>query len=425
MATITQSIGELSSYLNSNITLQGAVVLFSVAISLFLSSVVKKSYHPKSGQIQKFLDSVYPFFFFSIIFLGISIPFFHFSLSLPTKILSATLLLFLTLTASSTCNKFIKNPFLKFSAQIVNWTILLFYNIGIIPPLVHYLSHASLRLGHNSVTFLTILKALFVTVSFGWAANTFSNYIDRRVKLQKHLHSSFRLLISKSTKTLLLTFSIFLGLSLFGVDLKALSFLAGAAGVGIAFGLQNILSNFFCGFIILFDKSVKPGDIICIRSGDTYGIVLDLHARYVSVRTREGKKHLIPNQLIVSEKLENWSFNDSTIRMEIPFRVSYDSDLILLEKILVEIAETTTRVLNNPSPSVRFTSLIDNAVELKLYYWVADPDKGVNEIRSEMIKRIWKAFRENNIKIPYPPREVFHRSDEKTPLSSLLNSTTK
>ncbi|GAB5412133.1 MAG: hypothetical protein ChlgKO_12470 [Chlamydiales bacterium] len=282
-----------------------------------------------------------------------------------------------------------------------------------------------MRLGHNSVTFLTLLKALFVTISFGWAANTFSNYIDRRVKLQKHLHSSFRLLISKSTKTLLLTFSIFLGLSLFGVDLKALSFLAGAAGVGIAFGLQNILSNFFCGFIILFDKSVKPGDIICIRSGDTYGIVLDLHARYVSVRTREGKKHLIPNQLIVSEKLENWSFNDSTIRMEIPFKVSYESDLILLEKILVEIADTTLRVLKNPSPSVRFTSLIDNAVELKLYYWVADPDKGVNEIRSDMIRRIWKAFRENNIKIPYPPREIFHHGDEKTPLSSLLNSTTK
>ena len=197
-----------------------------------------------------------------------------------------------------------------------------------------------------------------------------------------------------------------MGFSLLGIDLSALTFFAGAIGVGIAFGLQNILSNFFCGFILIMDRSIKPGDVICLNEGKMYGIVNKLHARYVSIRTREGKEHLIPNQEIISNKLENWSYSDSNIRLEIPFKVAMSSDLNLVEKLLSEIALDTRRVLKSPAPSVRFRSLVDNSVELLLRFWIADPENGRSDIRSNIILNACQAFQENGVRVPYPPREL-------------------
>jgi small-conductance mechanosensitive channel len=196
-----------------------------------------------------------------------------------------------------------------------------------------------------------------------------------------------------------------------GIDLTTFSIFAGAIGVGIAFSLQNILSNFFSGFIILIDRSIKPGDVISLNDGKIYGIVNKLHARYVSVRTREGKEHLIPNQEIISHKLENWSFTDSKIRFEMLLKVDFDSDLDLVQKLLVEIAQKTPRVLESPTPYLRFSSMIDNAVEIKLRMWIKDPENGTSGIQSDIIFAAWKAFKEHGIRVPYPPREIISRKD--------------
>ena len=157
------------------------------------------------------------------------------------------------------------------------------------------------------------------------------------------------------------------------------------------------------------DRSIKPGDVISLNDGKIYGIVNKLYARYVSVRTREGKEHLIPNQEIISHKLENWSFSDPFIRMEIQFTVSFDSDLELVQKLLVEIAQNTNRVMKEPAPYVRFRSMVDNAVELKLRIWVRDPENGTSGIQSDIVFEAWKAFKLHGIRVPYPPREIFSR----------------
>jgi small-conductance mechanosensitive channel len=154
------------------------------------------------------------------------------------------------------------------------------------------------------------------------------------------------------------------------------------------------------------DKSIKPGDVISLEGDNVYGVVHKLNARFVSIRTREGREHLIPNEFFISNKTINWSHSDPLIRISIDFKVSYDADLELVEKILLEIASKTKRVLKEPPPTVYFTSIKENAVELQLRVWLNDPQNGKSGIISAIIFNAWKRFKEENIEIPYTPSEL-------------------
>lgn len=295
--------------------------------------------------------------------------------------------------------------------HIVGWTSFLFYLLGLIGPTVSYLQGVNFKIGATAFTLYGLMKALFITGGLIWGALFISHTFEKRMKKQRHLKPSLVILFSKALKTGLISLSVIFGLSVVGIDLTTFSIFAGAIGVGIAFGLQNILSNFFSGFIILIDRSIKPGDVISLNDGKIYGVVNKLHARYVSVRTREGKEHLIPNQEIISHKLENWSFSDSNVRFEMVLKVDFDSDLELVQKLLVEIAQKTPRVLEAPVPYIRFSGMIDNAVEIKLRMWIKDPENGTSGIQSDIIFAAWKAFKAHGIRVPYPPREVVARKD--------------
>ena len=144
---------------------------------------------------------------------------------------------------------------------------------------------------------------------------------------------------------------------------------------------------------------------------------------HVTIRTREGKEHLIPNQEIVSNKLENWSYSDPNVRLEISFTVSYLSNLELVEKLLVEIAQNAPRVLATYKPTIRFRSIKENAVNLLLRFWIADPENGMSDIRSHIILEACKAFKAHDIKIPYPPREIHSLLDELRAVSATSSST--
>lgn len=318
-------------------------------------------------------------------------------------------------TVTSLIKAFSKNRGLWVLGHAVGWISFVFYVLGLLGPTVNYLQGVNLKIGAISFTLFGFFKALFVTGGLIWGALFISHYFEKRMRKQRHLKPSHVLLFSKALKTVLIALSVIFGLSLVGIDLTTFSIFAGAIGVGIAFGLQNILSNFFSGFIILVDRSIKPGDVISLNDGKIYGVVNKLHARYVSVRTREGKEHLIPNQEIISHKLENWSYSDPNIRFEILFRVDFDSDLELVQKLLVEIAQSTKRVLKEPAPYIRFSSMVDNAVEVKLRVWVRDPENGTSGIQSDIIFAAWKAFKERGIRVPYPPREIISRKDHLYP----------
>lgn len=371
---------------------------------------LRKTFQSKGKWAEAFMERSYVVFWLSVFGLQlISLPILEWALGSGVSFASSALYIQGIFVASSLVKSFSKSRGLWIFIHILGWITYLFYILGLLGLTVGYLQGVPIKIGATSFSLYGLIKALFVTAALIWGALFLSHYFEKRMKRQNHLKPALVLLFSKVLKTVLIVLSVFIGLSMMGIDLTTFSIFAGAIGVGVAFGLQNILSNFFSGFIILIDRSIKPGDVISLNEGKIYGVVDKLHARYVSVRTREGKEHLIPNQEIISHKLENWSFTDSKIRFEISLRVDFDSDLELVQKLLVEIAQKTPRVLDTPPPFLRFSSMIDNAVEVKLRMWIKDPENGTSGIQSDIIFAAWKAFKEHGIRIPYPPREVFSR----------------
>ena len=176
----------------------------------------------------------------------------------------------------------------------------------------------------------------------------------------------------------------------------------------MGFGLQKTFGNFIAGLILLMDRSVKPGDVIVVN--DYFGAISKIGTRAVSMITRDGKEFLIPNELLMTETVENWSYSSKNVRVKIPVGVSYSSDLKRVEEILIECTTACSRVLENPKPNVWLAEFGDNSVNFEIQAWIRDPEAGVGNVRSEVLKAIWWAFKEEGIEIPFPQRDLYIKS---------------
>jgi len=190
-----------------------------------------------------------------------------------------------------------------------------------------------------------------------------------------------------------------------GIDLTALTIFGGALGVGLGFGLQRITSNFISGFILLFDKSIKPGDVISV--GDKFGWVQELRARYIVVRDRDGVDTLIPNENLITTEVINWSYKDRNVRIKAPISISYHDNPEQAMQLMVEAAQATDRVLSDPEPVARLMAFGDNGIELECRVWINDPQMGINNVRSDLNLNMWKKLREAGLTIPFPQRDVY------------------
>ena len=229
--------------------------------------------------------------------------------------------------------------------------------------------------------------------------------MERRVRSSKHLNASLKVVLAKFLKFFLIALAILVALDAVGIDLTALTVFGGALGVGLGFGLQRITSNFISGFILLFDRSIKPGDVISI--GDKFGWVQELRARYIVVMDRDGVETLIPNENLVTSDVINWSYTTPNVRLKLPVSISYGDDPELAIKLRIEAALQHPRVLKEPTSVGRLMEFGDNGIGLELRIWINDPEKGVNNIRSDINLTIWKAFKNNNVTIPFPQRDVY------------------
>ena len=243
---------------------------------------------------------------------------------------------------------------------------------------------------------MVLLPLLWVTTFMGSAG-------EKKIKQLPNLPPSLQVLLSKLIRTSLIVISFAIALSTIGLDLSSFAILGGAIGVGIGFGLQKVVSNLVSGLILLIDRSIKPGDVIEIEG--TYGWINSLRARYASVITRDGKEHLIPNEDLITNRVINWSFSDRNVRVRAPIGISYSSDprkaidLCLEAQIIFKNARRSrTRCL--------VTSFGDNSINLELRFWIDDPSNGVGNIRSEVLLSIWDRFKENEIEIPFPQRDI-------------------
>jgi small-conductance mechanosensitive channel len=294
------------------------------------------------------------------------------------------------------------------------WLAIAAEYLGWLDPIISTLDSFGVAAGKSRITLWSILKLLFTLTLFVLVAAWISRWVERRLKRLNTLAPSTRIGIAKFANAFLIALSILMGLNAAGVDLTALTVLTGAVGLGLGFGLQSIAANFVSGFVLLMDRSIKPGDVISLSgqsgtSTENFGWVQELRGRYVVVRDRDGVEMLVPNQQLISNAVINWSYTDPRIRLKLPIRVSYADDPELALQILVTACKGQARVLHEPAPVSRLMHFSDSGIELELRFWISDPQEGVNNVRSEVNRAIWRLFKEHKITIPVAQHEVVVR----------------
>ncbi|WP_346914612.1 mechanosensitive ion channel domain-containing protein [uncultured Roseibium sp.] len=269
---------------------------------------------------------------------------------------------------------------------------------------VIFLDSLGLTIGQMRLSVLLVLKAALFLFLAVWLAVGVGRFLDNQVQKSDELTPSIRVLIGKVVKIGLILLAGMVALSSVGIDLTALTVFSGAVGLGLGFGLQKVISNFISGIIILLDKSIKPGDTISLEG--TFGWIRELRARFVSVVTRDGREYLIPNEDFITHRVINWSFSDELVRLDVNFGVSYDSDPHEVSALAIAAARAVERVEDDRTPVCWLTGFGDSSLDFVLRFWIDDPQKGLTNVRGQVLLALWDTFKENGINIPYPHREI-------------------
>jgi len=293
---------------------------------------------------------------------------------------------------------------------LIVWLIAATELLGWLDTIVEALDSIGLSAGAARVTIWSALKALATVTVFVVGSVWVARWIDRRVSTVLELAPSTRIGIGKFAYAFLIGFGVLLGLRASGVDLTALTVFSGAIGLGLGFGLQAIAANFVSGFVLLMDRSIKPGDVISFTgttgtSTSGFGWVEELRGRHIVIRDRDGVATLVPNQNVITNPLINWSYGHPKVRLRVPVRISYEDDVELALKLLLEAAEHP-RILRDPPAVSRLMEFTDFGMEIEVRFWIGDPAEGVNNVRSDVNRRIWALFREHGVTIPPAQREL-------------------
>ena len=276
---------------------------------------------------------------------------------------------------------------------------------GLDDPLIEMFEQVSFSIGkqtlnlwqlmHGAVTVgVTLLLALWV-----------ASLIENRLMAAEQMDANVREVLARLAKAILSVIALLCSLSLVGIDVTALSVFSGALAVGLGLGLQKIASNYVSGFIILLDRSIRLGNLVAVDD-QTSGTVTQITTRYTVLRTLTGVEVIIPNEYLVNNIVRNLSFTDTRLRVVLSVQVAYGADLESAMALMVAAAQGQQRVLVDPAPGALITGFAESGINLELGFWVADPEAGTGNVRSEISLAIWKAFREHGIEIPFPQREL-------------------
>jgi len=397
--------------LNQQVALQFGLLIAAGIVAWLLGRKAKEAFDqlrqtlPDSMMfhqiIQAFTKVLFPLML--VLFSGIGSAIFQ-RFGLSIYLLQSAITLSLAWIAIRFLTSFITRHLLAKWLALTLWGIAALHILGILQPTIAFLDSLAFKLGDARISLLILIKGLVAFALFLWAAVVLAGFVDRRIRDLPDLTPSLQVLLSKMIRILLIALAIVVGLNTIGIDLTAFAVFGGAVGVGLGFGLQKVVSNFVSGIILLMDRSIKPGDVIVVD--DTYGWVNKLSTRHVSIITRDGKEHLVPNEFLITEKVENWSYSNRNVRLKIPFGIAYTSDVHKAIALSKEVAEKNSRVLQTPKPNCLIKGFGDSSVDLELRVWITDPNNGVSNITSDIYLAIWDSFHENGIEFPFPQRDI-------------------
>lgn len=308
----------------------------------------------------------------------------------------------------SIVTKFIKNQSIARIVAILAWGLAALNILGLLPSTVEMLDKSAVQFDTFRLSVLTVIKAITVFSILVWGALSIGRFVESKLSAVEGLSPSLQVLAGKVIKASLLVVAVFGSLSLVGIDFSALAVFSGAIGLGIGFGLQKVVSNLISGFILLTDKSIKPGDVISV--GDSYGRIDQLAARYVSVRARDGREYLVPNEDLITSQVINWTFSAHQVRLDVNFGTSYNSDPHEVREIAKQAASSVARVNKHQAPVCHITEFGDSSVNYVLRFWISDPDKGTTNVRGDVFLALWDALKQAGVEIPFPHRELLVNS---------------
>jgi small-conductance mechanosensitive channel len=253
---------------------------------------------------------------------------------------------------------------------------------------------------------LLVVSVILLVITVAMLVNRFGK---RAIRNFGRFDETQKLLAEKLLTIVVWAAAFFTGIDLLGIDLTALAFFGGAFGLAIGFGLQKTFGNLIAGIILLMDKSIKSGDVIAVTDmagNETFGQIRKIGIRAVSVTTRDEREYLIPNENLMINQVENWSYSSKKVRMQVHVGVSYNADMDLAEELMLKAAKQCKRVLETPPPTVWMSEYGDNSVNFTIHCWIKDPEEGVGNVRSAVLKNLWWLFKENGIEIPFPQRDI-------------------
>ena len=396
------------------------ISILAFAISIFFHNIIFKKLDAKGVKADKntlwrpaTVNLISPLVFLFLIILNIAI---FRAFEFETKsFLEPGLYASLAWLAFRISRIFTSNRFWLRLIAFILFALVTLQSFGILTATIDLLELIAFRFGEKRISLLNLINGLMVLLPLLWLTTFMGSAGEKKIKQLPNLPPSLQVLLSKLIRTSLIVISFAIALSTIGLDLSSFAILGGAIGVGIGFGLQKVVSNLVSGLILLIDRSIKPGDVIEIEG--TYGWINSLRARYASVITRDGKEHLIPNEDLITNRVINWSFSDRNVRVRAPIGISYSSDPRKAINLCLEAAKSSSRTLEDPEPRCLVTSFGDNSINLELRFWIDDPSNGVGNIRSEVLLSIWERFKENEIEIPFPQRDIRIINDSEDKLS--------
>ena len=275
--------------------------------------------------------------------------------------------------------------------------------------LVETIDSLAISAGSMRVSLWDVLVVILVIAAIFAAAWFISKLAHKALARITSLSDAQKLLGDKIVSLLVWVIAVLVGIDVLGIDLTAFAVFSGAFGLAIGFGLQKTFGNLIAGIILLMDKSIKPGDVIAIADqagNETFGQIRKIGIRAVSVTTRDQREYLIPNENLMINQVENWSYSSRNVRMQVAVGVSYNCDIAKAEELMLEAANSCKRVLALPAPTVWLEAYGDNSVNFIIHCWIRDPEEGVGNVRSEVLKKLWWLLKENDIEIPFPQRDL-------------------
>lgn len=290
----------------------------------------------------------------------------------------------------------------------IAWIVVVLWVTGVMPAVMEQLDGVRWKIGSTQLSLRNIIEGSLTAAVVMVLALWVSAAVERKIIRGTGDDLSMRKMVSNIVRAVLLFIGLLLALSAVGIDLTALSVLGGAIGVGLGFGLQKIAANYVSGFVILAERSLRIGDMVKVDNFE--GRITDIRTRYTVIRALNGREAIVPNELLITQRVENSSLADPRVLITSTVQVAYGTDVPSLQPKLVAAVQAVPRVLDDPAPAVQLTTFGADGIDLSILFWIRDPENGQGSVKSEVNLAVLAVLNAEGVEIPYPQRVVHTRS---------------